>query len=99
MYYRICAITVHLPPLRERREDILPLATAFLKRYGSQAGRDITGFTPAAADALRAFDWPGNVRQLQNEIQRAVLMCEGSIGGRARPLHHHRDRPRKTTPT
>ncbi|MGA2555477.1 MAG: sigma-54 dependent transcriptional regulator [Verrucomicrobiota bacterium] len=77
--YRICATTVHLPPLRERREDITPLATAFLKRYGSQAGREITGFTPEAADALRAFDWPGNVRQLQNEIQRAVLMCEGSV--------------------
>jgi DNA-binding NtrC family response regulator len=81
--YRICATTVHLPPLREHREDIMPLANAFLKRYGSQAGREITGFTPAAADALRAFDWPGNVRQLQNEIQRAVLMCEGStVDGR-----------------
>jgi len=78
LYYRICAITVHLPPLRERREDILPLANAFLKRYGSQAGREMSGFTPPAADALHAFDWPGNVRQLQNEIQRAVLMCEGS---------------------
>jgi DNA-binding NtrC family response regulator len=78
LYYRICAISIHLPPLRERREDILPLAGAFLKRYGSQAGREMTGFTPEAADALRAFDWPGNVRQLQNEIQRAVLMCEGS---------------------
>jgi DNA-binding NtrC family response regulator len=78
LYYRICAITVHLPPLRERREDILPLAAAFLKRYSSQAGREMTGFTPAATEALRAFDWPGNVRQLQNEIQRAVLLCEGS---------------------
>ena len=76
--YRICATSVHLPPLRERREDITPLASAFLKRYGSQAGREITGFTPEAADALRAFDWPGNIRQLQNEIQRAVLMCEGA---------------------
>ncbi len=76
--YRICATSVHLPPLREHREDIMPLANAFLKRYGSQAGREITGFTPAATEALRAFDWPGNVRQLQNEIQRAVLMCEGS---------------------
>jgi len=76
--YRVCGVPVHLPPLRERREDIMPLATAFLKRYGSQAGREMSGFTPEASDALRAFDWPGNVRQLQNEIQRAVLMCEGS---------------------
>jgi DNA-binding NtrC family response regulator len=78
LFYRISAIAVHLAPLRERREDILPLAGAFLKRFGAQAGRNLSGFTPEAAEALRAFDWPGNVRQLQNEIQRTVLMCEGS---------------------
>jgi len=83
LFYRISAISVHLPPLRERREDILPLAGAFLKRFDAQAGRNLTGFTPEASEALRAFDWPGNVRQLQNEIQRAVLMCEGAqIGER-----------------
>ncbi len=78
LFYRISAITVHLPPLRDRREDILPLATAFLKRFDAQAGRNIIGFSDAAREALRTFDWPGNVRQLQNEIQRAVLMCEGN---------------------
>jgi DNA-binding NtrC family response regulator len=78
LFYRISAITVHLPPLRDRREDILPLANAFLKRFDAQAGRNIAGFSDAAKEALRAFDWPGNVRQLQNEIQRAVLMCEGN---------------------
>jgi DNA-binding NtrC family response regulator len=50
-----------------------------LKRFDSQAGRNITGFSDAASQALRAFDWPGNVRQLQNEIQRAVLMCDGTV--------------------
>src|SRR5665213_3355017 len=79
LYYRISAISVHLPPLRERREDILPLANAFLKRYDAQAGRNITGFSPEATEALQTFDWPGNVRQLQNEIQRGVLMCDGSL--------------------
>jgi DNA-binding NtrC family response regulator len=79
LYYRISAITVHLLPLRERREDILPLANSFLKRFDAQSGRNIAGFTPAASEALRNFDWPGNVRQLQNEIQRAVLMCEGNM--------------------
>ncbi len=79
LYYRISAISVILPPLRERREDIIPLATAFLKRFDAQAARNITGFTPAAIEALQNFDWPGNVRQLQNEIQRAVLMSEGSL--------------------
>lgn len=78
LFYRISAITVHLPPLRERRDDILPLARAFLHRFASQAGRTINGFDPKAEDLLQKFDWPGNVRQLQNEIQRATLMCEGA---------------------
>jgi DNA-binding NtrC family response regulator len=79
LYYRISAVSVHLPPLRERREDILPLAVSFLKRFAAQANRDIGSFSPEASDRLRAFDWPGNVRQLQNEVQRAVLLCEGKI--------------------
>jgi len=77
LFYRISTISVYLPPLRERREDILPLANAFLKRFAAQANRTLRSFTPAAADRLAAFDWPGNIRQLQNEIQRAVLLCEG----------------------
>ena len=79
LYYRISAVSVHLPPLRERREDILPLAMTFLKRYAAQANRDIGAFSPEAAERLRAFDWPGNVRQLQNEVQRAVLLCEDKV--------------------
>jgi len=79
LFYRISAISVHLLPLRERREDIMPLANAFLKRFAAQANRTITGFTPAAVDRLTSFDWPGNVRQLQNEVQRAVLLSEGDV--------------------
>ena len=79
LFYRISAVSVHLPPLRERRQDIILLATAFLKRYSAQANRDISGFSDEAAERLRAFDWPGNVRQLQNEVQRAVLLCEEKI--------------------
>jgi DNA-binding NtrC family response regulator len=77
LFYRISAISVHLPPLRERREDILPLANAFLKRFAAQANRVIKGYTPSAVERLTSFDWPGNVRQLQNEVQRAVLLSEG----------------------
>ena len=77
LFYRISAIAIHLPPLRERRDDIMPLANAFLKRFTAQANRNIQGFKADAIDRLTAFDWPGNVRQLQNEIQRAVLLCEG----------------------
>ncbi len=77
LFYRISAISLYLPPLRERREDIIPLANSFLKRFAAQANRVIHGFTPAAAERLADFDWPGNVRQLQNEVQRTVLLCEG----------------------
>ena len=79
LYYRISAISVNLPALRERRDDIMPLATAFLKRFTGQANRTIKGFTQSAVDRLTGFDWPGNVRQLQNEIQRAVLLSEGEM--------------------
>jgi DNA-binding NtrC family response regulator len=79
LYYRISAISVHLPPLRERREDIMPLCNAFLKRFAAQANRPLSGFSPAAIERLTGFDWPGNVRQLQNEVQRAVLLCEGNV--------------------
>jgi DNA-binding NtrC family response regulator len=83
LYYRISAISIHLPPLRERREDIMPLANAFLKRFAAQANRDIRGFNPGAIERLMAFEWPGNVRQLQNEVQRAVLLVEGNEVGAA----------------
>ncbi len=78
LFYRISAISMHLPPLRERQEDIMPLANSFLKRFAAQANRTLLGFKPSAVERLTAFDWPGNVRQLQNEIQRAVLLCEGN---------------------
>ena len=81
LFYRISAISVHLPPLRERVEDIMPLANSFLKRFAAQANRVIKGFTEEAAERLTSFDWPGNVRQLQNEVQRAVLLSEGDQVG------------------
>ncbi|HXI72923.1 MAG TPA: sigma-54 dependent transcriptional regulator [Verrucomicrobiae bacterium] len=77
LFYRISALSIYLPPLRERRDDIMPLANSFLKRFAAQANRDLRGFKPDAVERLTAFDWPGNIRQLQNEIQRAVLLSEG----------------------
>ena len=79
LYYRISAISIALPPLRERKDDVLPLARAFLRRFAAQADRPLSDFSPAAAERLRSFNWPGNVRQLQNEVQRAVLMCDGKL--------------------
>jgi len=77
LYYRINGLTIQIPPLRDRREDILPLAEAFLRRYAAQASRTFNGFNAAAIEALKDYDWPGNVRQLQNVIQSAVLLAEG----------------------
>ncbi len=76
LYYRISTMTVELPALRDRREDIMPLAKTFLKRFAAQAGRPTQQFSPEAARVIQEFDWPGNVRQLQNEIHRAVLLCD-----------------------
>ena len=76
LYYRINAISIHLPPLRERRDDIMPLANSFLKRFAAQANRSVNEFSLDAKERLTSYDWPGNIRQLQNEIQRAVLLCE-----------------------
>jgi len=77
LFFRISAISVDLPPLRERKADIMPLANAFLKRFAAQANRAIKSFTKSAEERLEGFEWPGNVRQLQNEVQRAVLLSEG----------------------
>jgi DNA-binding NtrC family response regulator len=76
LFYRISAISVHLPPLRDRRDDIMPLADSFLKRFAAQANRTVRDFSLDAKERLTSYDWPGNIRQLQNEIQRSVLLCE-----------------------
>src|ERR1044071_2553506 len=66
LYYRIHVIPIYLPPLRERKEDILPLAEHFLKKYSLQMKRDVKGLTPEAVRRLMLHDWPGNVRELEN---------------------------------
>jgi two-component system response regulator PilR (NtrC family) len=77
LYYRIAVITMHLPSLRERTEDIGPLAEYFLRHYAEKSGKQITGIAPAALEALKEYDWPGNVRQLENAIERAVALETG----------------------
>jgi two-component system NtrC family response regulator len=77
LYYRLGVVTVSLPPLREREEDILLLATSLLQRYAHENKKKITGFTPQAIHTIKAYPWPGNVRELENKIKRAVIMAEG----------------------
>jgi len=78
LFYRICALTIVLPPLRERRADILPLAEYFLYRYGGPS-RGVLGFSPAAMARLLAHHWPGNVRELENCVQSAVALSPGPL--------------------
>jgi len=77
LYYRVGVVTIFMPPLRERVGDIPPMAKVFLQRYSSENKKRITGFTPQALRALEAHDWPGNIRELENRIKRAVIMAEG----------------------
>jgi len=79
LYYRINVIPIHLPPLRERREDITPLAEHFVAKYREQMGKPITGLTPEALQWLECAEWPGNVRQLENVIERAVALERGPL--------------------
>ena len=77
LFYRLHVLPIHLPPLRERREDILPLAEAFLARFAAEEGRSFAGFDPEAIMTLTSHPWPGNVRQLANLIRRAVVLDDG----------------------
>ncbi|QCK85997.1 sigma-54-dependent Fis family transcriptional regulator [Phreatobacter aquaticus] len=77
LYYRLCVLPIHLPPLRERGEDVLALARAFLARFAEEEGRHFHGFDIAAEKIIQAFPWPGNVRQLQNVMRRLVVMHDG----------------------
>ncbi len=74
LFYRISVIPIHIPPLRERKIDIPPLAELFLKRFAGRHGMNIKGFTPGALAMLLSHDWPGNVRELMNVIERAVVL-------------------------
>jgi DNA-binding NtrC family response regulator len=77
LFFRLNVITIELPPLRERVEDLERLAQHFLAEFAAELGRPRTGFTPAALARIRAHAWPGNVRELRNAIERAVLMGDG----------------------
>jgi two-component system response regulator HydG len=77
LYYRLNVVGFFLPPLRDRRAAIVPLARQFLAELASRNRPDVTGFTPEALRALEGADWPGNVRELRNAVERAVALCEG----------------------
>ena len=78
LYYRLNVVTLKVPPLRERKDDILPLAKHFIDEFAHEVKKDLRGIDPGAVRLLQRHTWPGNIRELKNAIERAVLMCEQS---------------------
>jgi DNA-binding NtrC family response regulator len=77
LYYRLKVVDLHLPPLRERKMDIPELVGFFIRQYKARLGVNVDDITPRAMQALMAYDWPGNIRELSHAIERAMLFCEG----------------------
>jgi two-component system response regulator HydG len=75
LYYRMNVVTIHVPPLRDRREDIPVLAQHFLSTFAEKNHKQLKGFTPQAMDRFVKYAWPGNVRELMNAVERAVVLC------------------------
>lgn len=79
LYYRLNVVSIELPPLRERKEDIPELVDFFIKKYNKEFGKRIAGIKDSALKALITYNWPGNIRQLESVIERAILMCEKDV--------------------
>ena len=79
LYYRLNVVHIEVPPLRERKEDIPLLMSSFLEEFNREDNRAIEGFSPAARKAMYAYSWPGNIRQLRNTIESAVVTCRGKV--------------------
>jgi len=78
LYYRVNVVTLELPPLRERTGDVVILAEHFLGKFASANGKEILGFSADALSAMRSYDWPGNIRELENCVERAVVLSRGA---------------------
>jgi two-component system response regulator AtoC len=86
LYYRLNVVPLYIPPLRERKEDVVPLALELLQHFNRELKKKFTGFTPAAAELLQQYPWPGNIRELKNVIERTmILSAEGDIDAAALP--------------
>jgi Nif-specific regulatory protein len=82
LYYRLNVVSIEVPPLRERKDDLVPLANTFIRRFSAELKKKIEGLDPDAQKLLVRYNWPGNIRELENTIERAMLLTEGrAIGG------------------
>ena len=79
LYYRLNVVPIHLPPLRERHEDIPLLVSHFITKFNDRLRKEITHIEPEAVERLVSYNWPGNIRELENVIERTMLFCEGSV--------------------
>lgn len=77
LYYRLSELTINIPPLRERDGDAIVIATAFVKRFSEQQHKKLKGFSQEAAQMIETYHWPGNIRELENKVKRAVIMADG----------------------
>src|SRR5215471_54504 len=94
LFYRLHVINISLPPLRDRKEDIPPLAQHFLDKYREENNRGPLELSPEALDLMMDYDWPGNVRELENVMERAVVLASGTrIGPDLIPEHVRRTPP------
>jgi DNA-binding NtrC family response regulator len=77
LYYRLNVVSIEMPPLRERKDDIVPLAGFFIRRFSAELKKKMDGIEPEAQKLLMRYNWPGNIRELENTIERAMLLAEG----------------------
>jgi Nif-specific regulatory protein len=87
LYYRLNVFAIYMPPLRERKSDVLLLADHFLGKYAREHGKSIKRISTPAIDMLSSYHWPGNVRELENTVERAVIVCDSNV------IHGHHLRP------
>ena len=99
LYYRLNVIAIPLPALRERKEDIPMLCQHFLEKFNSKEGKQIKRFSPNTLQVLMDFDWPGNVRQLENAVSHAVIVCQSDVIGRKHLPRFLKDRPEESVST
>src|SRR5438477_3212420 len=79
LFYRLNVFPIEVPPLRERKDDILMLVEYFVQRYANRAGKNIQSIDKTTLDLLQSYDWPGNIRELQNVIERSVILTSGHV--------------------
>jgi DNA-binding NtrC family response regulator len=81
LYYRLNVVNLWLPPLRERGDDVFIIAKALLSKYAEELGSNVRGFSPQALTAIRKYQWPGNIRQLENRLKKALVLCDRTLLG------------------